>query len=94
VTVNDRRSAERMVSAARHIQPDAVIFARAADSPHAARLLALGAAHVVPVTVEASLQLAARLLESLDLPEETVSKRITDMRAAEFAKLRQSEQGA
>jgi CPA2 family monovalent cation:H+ antiporter-2 len=88
VTVNDRRSAERMVSAARHIQPEAVIFARAADPPHAARLLSLGAAHVVPVTVEASLQLAARLLESLDLPEETVSKRITDMRAAELGKLR------
>ena len=40
----------------------------------------------MPETVEASLQLTARLLESIDLPEEAVAQRIGDMRAAEVAR--------
>jgi CPA2 family monovalent cation:H+ antiporter-2 len=71
-----------MVAAARHIQKDAVVFARAKDATHARRLVALGAQAVVPETVEASLQLTARLLESIDLPEEAVTQRISEMREA------------
>jgi CPA2 family monovalent cation:H+ antiporter-2 len=90
VTVGDRRAAERMVTAVRAIQPEAAVFARAADSAHAARLTALGAASVIPVTVEASLQLAGRVLERLELPEETVSQRIDRMRAIELGRLDQA----
>jgi CPA2 family monovalent cation:H+ antiporter-2 len=87
VTVNNARAAERMVAAAKQIDPRALVFARASDAEHAERLIALGAVGVIPETVEASLQLAARLLEGLDLPEEAISQRVADMRAAEFGRL-------
>jgi CPA2 family monovalent cation:H+ antiporter-2 len=87
VTVNNAGAAERMVAAARTIRPDALVFARAADAAHAARLMDLGAVEVIPETVEASLQLAARLLEGLDMPEDAVSQRVADMRAAEMGRL-------
>jgi len=83
VTVNNRKAAERMVAAARKINPDTPVFARAIDPAHAARLVKLGAVSVIPETVEASLQLAARLLEGLDVPEDTIAQRLAAMRAAE-----------
>jgi CPA2 family monovalent cation:H+ antiporter-2 len=89
VTVNHPRAAERMVAAARDVQPEAAVFARAVDSAHAARLVALGAVSVIPETVEASLQLAGRLLEKLDLPETAVSQRVADLRAAELGRLKE-----
>jgi CPA2 family monovalent cation:H+ antiporter-2 len=91
VTVNNAAAAERMVAAAKQVKNDALIFARAADPAHAARLVQLGAVGVIPETVEASLQLAARLLEGLELPDEAVSLRIEEMRAAELARLDQAE---
>ena len=94
VTVNNPATAERMVAAARTLRPDALVVVRATDAAHAARLVALGAVNVIPETVEASLQLAARLLEGLDLPEEAVSQRVADMRAAELERLAKSAAGA
>ncbi len=87
VTVNDGKAAERMVAAARSIQGDAPVFARATDADHAARLVALGAVGVIPETVEASVLLAGRVLEGLDLGDETVAQRLAAMRAAELARL-------
>jgi CPA2 family monovalent cation:H+ antiporter-2 len=87
VTVNNARAAERMVTAAKQINPEAQVFARATDPDHAARLVELGAVGVIPEAVEASLQLAARVLEGLDLPEETVSQRVAHMRASELGRL-------
>lgn len=87
VTVNNRKAAERMVAAARHVQPDAPVFARAADTAHAARLMRLGAISVIPETVEASLQLTARLLGSLELPQGSVEQRVAEMREAELVRL-------
>jgi len=87
VTVNNPQAAERMVAAARSLRPKALVFARAIDGGHAVRLAELGAVGAIPETVEATLQLAARLLEGLDLPDEAVSRRIADMRAAEAGKL-------
>jgi voltage-gated potassium channel Kch len=63
------------------------VFARASDPEHAERLMALGAVSVIPETVEASLQLAARLLEGLDLPEEAISQRVAALRAAALGRL-------
>jgi CPA2 family monovalent cation:H+ antiporter-2 len=91
VTVNDPLAAERMVTAARQIQPNALVIARAADTAHAARLIALGAVSVIPETVEASLQLAARLLAGLDLPEELVSQRVAAMRVAELGRVAKAD---
>ncbi|MBI4365818.1 MAG: cation:proton antiporter [Deltaproteobacteria bacterium] len=93
VTVNNARAAERMVAAARKIRPDAPVLARAVDAAHAARLAELGAVSVIPETVEASLQLAGRLLEKLDLPAEAVSQRVAAMRAAERGRLGDNGEG-
>jgi len=83
-------SAEGITQITLQFATDALLVARATDIAHAERLVALGAVKVIPETVEASLQLAARLLEGLDLPEETVSQRIGDMRAAELERLAKS----
>jgi CPA2 family monovalent cation:H+ antiporter-2 len=88
VTVNARQSAERMVAAARKGRPDAQVFARALDTEHALRLLALGAVDVIPEAVEASLQLGGRLLESLGASEEAVARRLDELREEERARLR------
>ncbi len=93
VTLDNPRAAERMVTAARRANPDALVFARATDADHAARLLALGAVSVIPETVEASLQLAARLLERLELSDEAVLQRVAAMRNAELGRLSQSGTG-
>jgi len=93
VTVNNSLAAERMVAAAKQINPRAVVLARASDPEHAERLIALGAVSVIPETVEASLQLVARLLERLDLPEEAISQRLADMRAAELGRLAEGTAG-
>jgi CPA2 family monovalent cation:H+ antiporter-2 len=84
VTVNHAASAERMVTAAHRIRPDVPVFARARDPRHAERLRSLGAVGVVPENFEASLQLAARVLEKLDVPEDAVSQRLADIREAEL----------
>jgi CPA2 family monovalent cation:H+ antiporter-2 len=89
VTVNARSAAERMVQAARSVQPDAPVLARARDVSHAARLLELGAVGVIPEAVEASLQLAARLLEGLGFSQEFVAERLAEMRERERAHLAQ-----
>jgi CPA2 family monovalent cation:H+ antiporter-2 len=87
VTVNSARAAERMVAAARKERPDAPVYARARDPAHAARLHKLGALEVIPETVEASLQLGARLLEGLGLPDEAVARRVDEMRNEEMGRI-------
>jgi CPA2 family monovalent cation:H+ antiporter-2 len=89
VTVNAPYAAERMVAAARSVQADAKVFARAKDPEHAASLLQAGAVGVIPEAVEASLQLGGRLLEALGLPEEAVVQRLAVERAAELKRLDQ-----
>jgi CPA2 family monovalent cation:H+ antiporter-2 len=83
VTVNAPSAAERMVAAALRLRPDAMVFARAKDGEHAARLLALGAVNVIPEAVEASLQLGARVLEALQVPDEAVAQRLAEARVRE-----------
>jgi CPA2 family monovalent cation:H+ antiporter-2 len=84
VTVDSPPAAERMVAAVRRKRKDVPVFARARDQAHAARLLKLGALAVVPETVETSLQLGARVLESLGFPPEAVERVIAEMREREI----------
>jgi CPA2 family monovalent cation:H+ antiporter-2 len=77
-----------MVAAARQMRPDAPTLARAVSPQHAIRLLKLGAVAVIPEATEASLQLAARLLETLGLPDNAVERRIEEMRDQELGRLR------
>jgi CPA2 family monovalent cation:H+ antiporter-2 len=85
--VNAPRAAERMVAAVRQIRSDAPTLARAVSPDHAIRLLRLGAIEVIPDATEASLQLAARLLEALGLPDDAVDHRIEQIREQELGRL-------
>lgn len=82
VTMDDPDLALETVRAARGEWPDLPIFARARDARHAAALQAVGATAVVLETVEASLQLAGRLLDALGIPDEAVESRLAQERAA------------
>ncbi len=93
VTVNSPRAAERMVAAAYKERPDVPVFARARDPAHASRLLKLGAVAVTPETVEASLQLGARVLEGLGVSDDAIARRLEDMRAEELGRISGKQSG-
>jgi CPA2 family monovalent cation:H+ antiporter-2 len=76
VTLDQPERAERAVAAGRRIAPGIAVVARARDPAHGRRLVGLGADAVVPETLEASLQLAGRALETLGLPAEEVAARL------------------
>jgi CPA2 family monovalent cation:H+ antiporter-2 len=88
VTMDNVNAADHIVRAVREFAPDLPIYARARDSTHARRLLRHGASEVVPETVEASLQLAARVLAGTGMPEDAVEQRIQIERDAEIQRLR------
>ena len=88
VTLNAAEATERMVVEILKMRPQAPVFARARDASHAMRLAGMGAVSVIPETMEASLQLAGRLLEALDFPEDVVAHRVADIRAEELARIK------
>jgi len=85
VTIDDPSAAEHVVATARQHWPHLVIYARARDVQHAARLTAHGANHVIPETMEASLELGEMLLVSAGVPEQTARRLIETRRRAEQA---------
>jgi monovalent cation:proton antiporter-2 (CPA2) family protein len=85
VTMDSAAAAERVVAAVRRECPDLPIYARARDTAHAVRLLAGGATHVIPETVEATLQLGEVVLTSAGLPEDAARKRVEQVRQEEKA---------
>jgi CPA2 family monovalent cation:H+ antiporter-2 len=87
VTTDSPVSAQHTVHAVRERWPHLMIVARARDSSHARYLLDCGATEVVPETVEASLQLAGRVLEAAGEPAEAVARALTQQREFELAKL-------
>jgi len=88
VTLDTPGAAERMVKAAVELQQEPCVLARAKDSKHAARLMALGAVGVISETVEASLQLAGQVLDELGLPADVVARRLEAVREEELGRLR------
>jgi CPA2 family monovalent cation:H+ antiporter-2 len=87
VTMDSPVSAQQTVHAVRQHWPHLLVIARARDSRHARHLLDCGASEVVPETVEASLQLAGRVLEAAGDPAEAVSQALAQQREFELAKL-------
>jgi CPA2 family monovalent cation:H+ antiporter-2 len=90
VTLGKADAIERMVAEVLKLRPKAKVLARAHDSEHAARLMRLGCMGAIPEAIEASLQLAGRVLESLDIPEDVADRRITDIRLKEVEILRKA----
>ncbi|MCR4283587.1 MAG: NAD-binding protein, partial [Bauldia sp.] len=84
VTPDAPDAAERMVAAIREAWPQATVHARALDADHGRRLVKAGATDVVPEALEGSLQLAARVLDSIGLPDEAIDARLAVQREAEI----------
>jgi CPA2 family monovalent cation:H+ antiporter-2 len=94
VTLGSAEATERMVTEIIKLRPKAVVLARAKDSEHATRLTKLGATDAIPEAIEASLQLAGRLLENLDFPEEVADRRIADIRNLEVVAVQRAAKKA
>jgi CPA2 family monovalent cation:H+ antiporter-2 len=87
VTMDDTKAAAAAVEAIRHETKELPIFARARDHAHAMKLSKAGQVHCVPETLEASLQLAARALETLGVDEKTIDRLVDLHREGDYAAL-------
>jgi len=83
VTMDDPAAAQRIVTEIRRAWPDMAIYARARDAAHARHLTAAGATFAVCETVEASLQLAGRVLRGFGIEDDVVHRRINERRLSE-----------
>jgi CPA2 family monovalent cation:H+ antiporter-2 len=90
VTMDSPRAAERVAAVARRHWPELAIYARARDIDHANRLIAKGANHVIPETMEASLQLGEMVLTGAGVPERAARRLIEARRSAEQAAVDES----
>lgn len=90
VTLDSPSAAEQVVEAAHRSWPHLPIYARARDVAHAVRLLAHGATHVIPETMEGSLQLSEMVLVGAGVPEDAARHIIETRRQAEQATLDES----
>lgn len=83
ITMDAPAAAEKMVLEIRRSWPHVPIYARARDGAHARRLTKAGATEAVPETIEASLQLAGRVLSGLGAADDIVRRRLDLQRAVE-----------
>ncbi|MDH3741876.1 MAG: cation:proton antiporter, partial [Hyphomicrobiales bacterium] len=83
VTMDSPRVVEQVVATARQHWPDLLIYARARDRAHAARLIARGASHAIPETIEASLQLGEMVLIGVGVPDQSARRIIEARRQVE-----------
>jgi CPA2 family monovalent cation:H+ antiporter-2 len=89
ITMHDAAAAEQVVAAIRADRPDVPIVVRARDAAHAVRLFNLGATEVVREVLEASLEIASTVLQTLGLPMGKVIAIIHDERDARKRPLRE-----
>ena len=87
LTLDAPAAAERMAATVHRRWPKTPVLARAKDTEHARRLSSHGVVGVIPETVEGSLQLVARLLGVLGLPQEVVAERTSEAREREQARI-------
>jgi CPA2 family monovalent cation:H+ antiporter-2 len=80
ITLDEPLAALRIVEVVKERWPDLTILVRARDAEHTEALYAHGADAVMPETIEASLQLAAMVLERVDVDESTISECLDKVR--------------
>jgi CPA2 family monovalent cation:H+ antiporter-2 len=90
VTMDVPSAAERVIEEVHRNWPDLPIYARARDAVHATRLIARGATHVIPETIEASLQLSEMVLIGAGVPGDAARHLIEVRRQGEQAMLDES----
>jgi len=84
ITIDSAVAAEKIIREIRLTWPVVPIYARARDGIHAASLIEAGATLAVPETIEASLQLAGRVLHGAGAAEDIVQRRIEAQRSREL----------
>jgi CPA2 family monovalent cation:H+ antiporter-2 len=87
ITMNETQAAGRALAEIRRNWPKVRVFVRARDGAHSDELRRLGADHIIPETLEASLQLSGRVLSALGTPDEAVNSIINQFRENEYADL-------
>jgi len=87
VTIDQPMAAERVVHGLRLHYPDLHIVARAHDRGHGRSLLGAGASHIVPETLEASLQLGHAVLRTAGAPDEDIDRLLARLRDQDYAEL-------
>ncbi len=76
ITLGEEVATENLTKSMREAAPHVPLYVRARDTEQAERLENAGATAAVPETVEASLQLAGRVLSGCGIEEEVVRQRI------------------
>ncbi len=88
ITVDEDHISARITRAARALNEDIAIVVRTRNDAHREELKAAGATDVVPEALEASMMLASRLLQRLDVPMEEVMMLVEQARQNQYARLR------
>ena len=88
ITFADTPTAEKVLHYCRELRPDLPVLVRTEDERDMPRLVAAGAAEVVPDALEASLMLGSHALLLLGVPLNRVMRRARDARSARYRLLR------
>ncbi|MGB5082476.1 MAG: monovalent cation:proton antiporter-2 (CPA2) family protein [Burkholderiales bacterium] len=88
ITFSDTPLALRILHHARELNPALPVIVRTVDDADMDRLIAAGAAEVVPETFESSLMLASHALVLLGVPLKRVVRRIRDVREHRYSLMR------
>lgn len=88
ITLDEPEAAMRVVQAVKRLWPTLTILVRARDAGHSDELYRQGADAVMPETIEASLQLAAMVLERVDVEPEVIGECLSTLRAEEYKGIR------
>lgn len=94
VTMDHPEAAAAAVAAVRRHWPHLPVLVRSRDPSHTEILQRQGATQVVPETLEASLQLAIYVLQSLGYPREDASASVERMRRDNYRLLQDANTGA
>ena len=93
ITINNMKEALRAVSHVRARFPKVPIVCRAHDLHASSQLLAAGATHAYPETVESSLRLGALTLEMLTIPQDTVESLLQSVRKDNYELVAPDKEG-
>ncbi len=88
ITFADTPTAEKVLHYCRELRPDLPVLVRTEDERDMPRLVAAGAAEVVPDALEASLMLGSHALLLLGVPLNRVMRRARDARSTRYRLLR------
>jgi CPA2 family monovalent cation:H+ antiporter-2 len=88
VATGESEVAKIITETVRKKHADIPILVRTPDDKHMESLLSLGASTVIPETLEATMTVAQRVLEALDVPSEEVSQVIDRVRMDGYSSLK------